>query len=310
MIKVDRLTKHYGSTVAVDAISFEFERGEIVGFLGPNGAGKTSTMRMLTGFIPATSGAARVAGHDVSDDSLNARRCIGYMPEGVPLYPEMRVREYLEFRARIKTVPPRERARRVDYVMDRCGLTDVQRKLIGSLSKGSRQRVGLAEAFVHDPPVLILDEPTIGLDPNQIRQARALIRDLGRDHTVLLSTHILPEVEMVCDRVIIIHRGRLAFQGRVADIAHPAGGAKVVVEMRAPVEDGLATLRGLPGVLDVRCGRSEPVARFELTVQADVDAREEISRRAASNGWALLELRREAASLEDIFVHLTAQEED
>jgi ABC-2 type transport system ATP-binding protein len=314
MIQVEQLTKRYGSTVAVDGISFQVEQGEIVGFLGPNGAGKTTTMRILTCYLPATSGRVTIAGCEVFDDSLEVRRKIGYLPEGVPLYPEMRVREYLAYRARIKGVPERERRMRVEYVMDRCGVGDAERKLIGSLSKGYRQRVGLADALVSDPPVLILDEPTIGLDPNQIRLVRDLIRDLGQKHTVLLSTHILPEVEMVCGRVIIIHNGKLVFQETLANIARQSSsGAKVVVEARvggAEAAKVSAALGDVPGVVRVSAlaDGGSPWTAFELGVQPGADVREEVARRILRNGWALRELRKEQPSLEDIFVRLTAKE--
>ncbi len=312
MIQVEQLTKRYGSTVAVDGISFEVEQGEVVGFLGPNGAGKTTTMRILTCFLPATAGRVAIAGREVFGESLEVRRNIGYLPEGVPLYPEMRVREYLAYRARIKEVPQRERRMRVEYVMDRCGVADAERKLIGSLSKGYRQRVGLADALVSDPPVLILDEPTIGLDPNQIRLVRDLIRDLGRKHTVLLSTHILPEVEMVCGRVIIIQNGKLVFQDTLANIARQSsGGAKVVVEARvgpAEAEKAAAALGQVPGVLRVRTQSGAPWSAFELEVASGADVREEVGRSMVQGGWALRELRKEQPSLEDIFVRLTAKD--
>jgi ABC-2 type transport system ATP-binding protein len=312
MIQVEQLTKRYGPVAAVDGISFQVEQGEVVGFLGPNGAGKTTTMRILTCYLPATAGRVTIAGREVFDDSLEVRRNIGYLPEGVPLYPEMRVREYLTYRARIKEVPARERRKRVEYVMDRCGVADAERKLIGRLSKGYRQRVGLADALVSDPPVLILDEPTIGLDPNQIRLVRDLIRDLGRKHTVLLSTHILPEVEMVCGRVIIIRDGKLVFQETLANIARQSsGGAKVVVEARvgpAEAEKAAAVLGTMPGVLHVRVSGELPWIVFELDVEPGVDVREEAGRRMVRNGWAFRELRREQPSLEDIFVRLTTSD--
>jgi ABC-2 type transport system ATP-binding protein len=269
-------------------------------------------MRILTCYLPATSGRVMVAGHDVFGDSREVRRNVGYLPEGVPLYPEMRVREYLAYRARIKEVPARERKKRVEYVMDRCGVAESERKLIGSLSKGYRQRVGLADALVSDPPVLILDEPTIGLDPNQIRLVRSLIRDLGEKHTVLLSTHILPEVEMVCGRVIIIQNGKLVFQETLANIARQSsGGAKVVVEARVgPDEAGKASavLGDVPGVLRVRADGGAPWTVFELEVKPGADVREEVGLRMVRNGWALRELRKEQPSLEDIFVRLTKGE--
>jgi len=310
MVKVDRLVKRYGPIAAVDGISFEVARGEVVGFLGPNGAGKTTTMRILTCFMPATSGSASVGGHDVFTESLEVRRKIGYLPEAVPLYPEMRVIEYLNHRARLKGVPPRERTQRVAYVMDRCGVTDVRRKLIGGISKGYRQRVGLAEALVSDPPVLFLDEPTIGLDPNQIREVRQLIRDLGDDHTVLLSTHILPEVAMVCKRVIIIHNGKLVFQETLDAIEkHGAQAMRVIVEARVPPGADASLLGDVPGVLSVRAAEAGALTRFELKVAPDADVREEVFRRAVRNGWTLRELRAEKTSLEDVFMRVTAEEE-
>ena len=309
MIEVRQLVKRYGPTVAVDGISFEVERGEIVGFLGPNGAGKTTTLRILAGFMPATAGSARVAGHDVFSESLDIRRNIGYLPEGVPLYPEMRVQEYLTYRARVKGIRRRDRRNRVGHVMERCGVTEVRRKLIGSLSKGYRQRVGLAEALVHDPPVLILDEPTIGLDPNQIRHVRQLIRDLGEDHTVLLSTHILPEVEMVCQRVVILHNGRLVFQDSL-DAINRQGADKTLVtaEVRAPADAATSALLDLPGVLDLRWEEAGAFTRLELRVDPASDVREQVFQCAVRKGWTLRELRWDRPSLEDIFVRLTARE--
>jgi len=310
MIEVDKLVKRYGPTVAVDEISFAIARGEVVGFLGPNGAGKSTTMRILTCFLPATSGAARIAGHDVFSNSLAARREIGYLPEGVPLYPELRVKEYLRYRAKIKGVPAKARKNRIAHVMDRCGVTQVARKLIGSLSKGFRQRVGLAEALVSDPPVLIFDEPTIGLDPHQIREVRQLIHDLGQDHTVLLSTHILPEVEMTCERVLIIHNGKLVFQESLSEIAkHGARGTHVIVEARVPAETENTFLNTIPGVQKVRHRAFGNVSHFDLEVAPEADPREEIFQHAVQHGWTLRELRREQPSLEDIFVRLTTGDE-
>jgi len=212
MIRVSKLTKYYADNLALDRVSFEVAAGEIVGFLGPNGAGKSTTMKILTCFLPPSGGTAAIAGHDILEEPLAVRSHIGYMPENVPLYKEMRVQEYLAFRAKIKDVPRRERKKRLEEVIERCWLKSVARQTIGTLSKGYRQRVGLADAMVSDPDLLILDEPTIGLDPNQVRQVRSLIHQLGSDHTVLISTHILPEVEMICDRVIIINNGRVAAQ--------------------------------------------------------------------------------------------------
>ena len=213
MIHVDSLTKYYGDYAAVRNVSFDVDRGQVVGFLGPNGAGKSTTMRMLTGYITATSGRATIEGKDVSRNPIEARRRIGYLPESCPLYTEMRVEEYLRFRGGLKGLNRRDCTKNLGYVLDRCWLNDVRRQLIGTLSKGYRQRVGLADSLIANPPVLILDEPTVGLDPTQIRETRNLIKELGRNHTVLLSTHILPEVEMTCDSVIIIYQGRVAVQG-------------------------------------------------------------------------------------------------
>jgi len=309
-IQVEHLTKRYGTTVAVDDLSFEVEKGEIVGFLGPNGAGKTTTMRILTGFMPATSGTVRVGGYDVFSDSLAVRRRIGYVPEGMPLYPEMRVCEYLNFRARVKGVPRHARKRRISEVMERCGITDVQRKLIGSLSKGYRQRVGLAEALVHDPPILILDEPTIGLDPNQIRQVRQMIKDLGGSHTILLSTHILPEVEMTCGRVMIIHQGRLIVSDTPENVArHHLGATNLILEVRGPGENVCSALASIEGVHDVKWNGAQPVGRFTVVPEKGRDVREAIFRRIVHNGWVLLEMRPERISLEEIFYKLTTQEE-
>jgi ABC-2 type transport system ATP-binding protein len=224
VIHVSNLTKYYGDYPAIRDVTFEVSKGQVVGFLGPNGAGKTTTMRILAGYLTATSGQAVIDGYDVFWDALEVRRRIGYMPENCPLYPEMRVTEYLQFRAGVKGIHGRPRRERVDYVLGRCWLADVRRQLIGTLSKGYRQRVGLADTLLADPPVLILDEPTAGLDPGQIRATRDLIRELGQQHTILLSTHILPEVEKTCDSVIIIHRGRVVTSSPLADLARKAGG--------------------------------------------------------------------------------------
>src|SRR5262245_57321651 len=218
-IEIEDVSKYFGPIRAVDEINFEVHTGEIVGFLGPNGAGKSTTIRILTSYLPASSGIARVAGYDVMYQSMDVRRRIGYLPENVPLYPEMRVEEYLNFRAKLKGMERKDRPRRIDYALDRCRIREVRRRLIGTLSKGYRQRVGLADAMVHDPPILILDEPTSGLDPVQIQETLATIRELRKDHTVLLSTHILSEVEKTCDRVIIINRGRIELYRKLADIS-------------------------------------------------------------------------------------------
>src|SRR5919108_178276 len=252
MIKVENLTKRYAGQTAIRDLNFEVGQGEIMGFLGPNGAGKTTTMRILSSFMPPTSGRASIAGFDVFEKSLQARAHLGYMPENVPLYNDMRVTEYLDYRAALKGVPHRRIKERVGDVKELCGLREVERKLIGNLSKGYRQRVGLADALVSEPDLLILDEPTIGLDPNQIRQVRELIKNLGKQHTILLSTHILPEVEMTCTRVIIIHRGRIEASGTpqslLGQIRQPTG---VVLEAKTGADNGVEELRKIPGVKDV-----------------------------------------------------------
>src|SRR5438105_2234184 len=274
MIQVDNLTKYFGPVLAIDHVSFEVDKGEIVGFLGLNGAGKTTTMRILTSYLPATSGIARVAGFDVMTESLDVRRHIGYLPESVPLYPEMRVDEYIHFRAKLKGVDRRQRTVRVEYCLDRCRLREVRRRLVGTLSKGYRQRVGLADAMVHDPAILILDEPTSGLDPMQIRETFALIKELGDSHTVLLSTHILPEVEAVCERVIIIAGGRVSFSRTLADIESQA---MILLEARAPAEQVAGVLRGIPGIMHVVENPSEVgLAGFTIRTADNADLREPI----------------------------------
>lgn len=306
MVEVEQLVKCYGPTLALDGVSFTVEKGEVVGFLGPNGAGKTTAMRILTGYIPPTSGSATIAGRDAFRASIETRRLIGYLPEGVSLYPEMRVHEYLSYRAHIKGVPRRERKTRLGYVLDRCGIAGAKRKLISGLSKGFRQRVGLADALIHDPPVLILDEPTVGLDPAQIRQVRELIRDLGENRTILLSTHILPEVEMLCRRVLVISRGRLVFRDKISAIAgHEAG---VTVELTAPTGAVVEALNGLPGIKRVTVEREGDFIRLRLQLAPDADPREEIARCAAERGWTVRELHLERPSLEEIFINLTAGE--
>jgi ABC-2 type transport system ATP-binding protein len=303
MIHVENLVKRYGPQEALAGVSFDVARGEILGFLGPNGAGKTTTMRILTCFLPATAGVAQVAGFDVFSQSLEVRRNVGYLPESVPLYPEMRVQEYLTFRARLK----RAERGRVDTVIGQCALGEVARKTIGALSKGFRQRVGLADALVANPPILILDEPTVGLDPNQIREVRQLIRELGKEHTILLSTHILPEVEMVCGRVVIIDRGRVLAQGTPAELrAKTAERARVVVEIRGAGETAKDALAKIDGVSAV----SADGARWVLDVAEGRDVREDVFKTVVANGWTLVELRAEAMTLEDIFARLTTQESE
>lgn len=309
MIKVEHLTKSYANVLAVDDVSFEVGEGEIVGLLGPNGAGKTTTMRILTCFMPATSGTASVAGYDVFTDSLNVRKQIGYLPENVPLYPEMRVNEYLLFRAKLKKVPSKERNSRIQECLERCGIREVEKQIIGTLSKGYRQRVGLADTLLHDPKILILDEPTIGLDPNQIRQIRQLIKALGEKHTVLLSTHILPEVEMICGRVIIINRGKVVAMDTPSNLLTSLkGGATVHLEVAGKAERIKSALSAIPGVTKVLGGENGDINNFVVEADGDKDIREDIFKCIVKNNWILYELRREKASLEDIFHQITTQE--
>ena len=306
MIKVENLTKRYPGHTAIQDLNFEVGKGEIMGFLGPNGAGKTTTMRILASFLPPTSGRATVAGYDIFTQSLQARAHLGYMPENVPLYNDMRVTEYLDYRAAIKGVPGRRVAERVGDVKELCGLKEMEKKLIGALSKGYRQRVGLADALLAEPDLLILDEPTIGLDPNQIRQVRELIKNLGKQHTILLSTHILPEVEMTCSRVVIIHKGRIQACDTPDNLLgqiRQAGG--VVVEAKVGSDDGASELKKISGVRDVTTNIDGGWNLFSLRVESGVDVREEIFRLATARHWTVRELSQRRATLEDVFVEIT-----
>ncbi|MBU6300673.1 MAG: ABC transporter ATP-binding protein [Verrucomicrobia bacterium] len=311
MIQVQGLTKTYRGRAVVDDISFEAGRGEIVGFLGPNGAGKSTTMRILSGFLLPTAGKVEIAGHDIVEESLQARRHLGYMPEDVPLYPEMRVEEYLRYRAGIKGVSRERLAGRVHENMERCGVSEVRRKLIGTLSKGYRQRIGLADALVHDPSILILDEPTNGLDPNQIRSVREIIRSLAGRHTVLLSTHILAEVEAVCERVIILDRGRIKATGDPSSLARRLErGARLILEARGAGVATLGTaLRKVPAVTGARENDlADGWRRFELDVRGGEDPRESLFRAVQAEQCTLRHLSMEPATLEEIFAGLTAAE--
>ncbi len=293
-ILVHDLTKSYGPVQAVSRISFEVAPGELVGFLGNNGAGKTTTMRILTTFMPATSGYAAVAGYDVMYQSMDVRRHLGYLPESVPLYPEMRVDEYLVCRAKLKQVDRTRRTAVVDSCLEKCRIREVRRRLIGSLSKGYRQRVGLADALLSDPPVLIMDEPLSGLDPVQQEETLATIRALGGQHTVLFSSHHLPDVEKVCDRVLIIHRGRIRFDDKMSSIA--ARAPTVVAEVRADATAGTDVFRKLNGVTDAAAvGSHDGWTEFEIKAAAHADLREAVATAVAGKGWGLrrLELRRE-----------------
>lgn len=299
MIQVQDLTKYFGPVQAIDRISFEVDRGEVVGFLGLNGAGKTTTMRILTTYLPATSGIAKVAGFDVMTESMQVRRHIGYLPESVPLYPEMRVDEYLNYRARLKGMPRKDRVARVEYCLERCRLVQVRRRQLGTLSKGYRQRVGLADAMIHDPPVLILDEPTAGLDPTQIRETLALIKELGDRHTIIFSTHILPEVEAICERVIIISAGRVSLSQSLAEIEAQT---TIIVEARGPAEGIAAALHKVAGVTSVRAlPVMDGVAGFEVQAAEDADLREALGQAVQGKGWPVRRLDRKRRRLEDVF---------
>jgi ABC-2 type transport system ATP-binding protein len=315
MIKVDGLSKRYARTVAVDNISFEVQKGEIVGFLGPNGAGKTTTMRVLTCFLPPTSGTANVAGYDVIGDPMQVKKRIGYLPETPPVYPEMEVSEYLRFTGQLKGISGADIERRVDEVMGRCAIGDVRNKLIAKLSKGYRQRVGLAQAIIHNPDVLILDEPTSGLDPKQIIEIRELLKSLAGDHTIILSTHILSEVEHSCQRVIIISQGKLVAIDTVANLTNRLRGSEAVaVEIdavdghptAAEIQQRLESVSGVSRVLakDVRDGR----LHFEVESLSGRHIRADLARTVVNSGWALTEMRAVGLSLEDIFLQLTAAE--
>jgi ABC-2 type transport system ATP-binding protein len=305
MIVVERLYKSYGRILAVEDVNFEITKGEIVGFLGPNGAGKTTTLRILTSYLPATSGVAKVAGHDVRNESLQVRQNIGYLPESVPLYPEMRVEEYLQYRAKLKGVGREARKSRIDYCIERCRIKEVRRRLIGTLSKGYRQRVGLADAMIHDPRILILDEPTVGLDPIQIRETLALIKELGEQRTILLSTHILSEVEAICRRVIIISAGRVTLDKTMEALDEMRS---IAVEVHGPAEQVADTLRSTEGVGEVEArGESNGVARFEVRTADRRDLREAISRRLMERGWAIRELSMRRRTLEEHFFDAVKQ---
>ena len=312
MIEVQHLTKQYGPFTAVDDVSFKVERGEILGFLGPNGAGKTTTMRILTGYMPPTDGKAMVAGYDVLDQPIDAKRRTGYLPETPPLYPDMTVRAYLEFCARIKGVPRSERKSRLDAVMQRTRIDDMGTRHCAKLSKGYRQRVGLAQALLHNPEVLILDEPTAGLDPKQIIETRRLIKELAGDHTIVLSTHILPEVSQTCQRVVIINKGRVVAVDSVENLTARAGESTVVhVQVEAPGQDVGAALGTLAGVSRVDLGGvAGSVTTLEVHGERGRDVRRDIASAVVNRGWGLLELRQVRMSLEDVFLDLTTQEEE
>ena len=308
MIEVDHLTKRYGPVTAVSDVSFTVNKGEILGFLGPNGAGKTTTMRVLTGYMPATEGRCVVAGYDVFEQPIEAKRRIGYLPETPPLYPDMTVREYLHFVAKIKGVASRERATRVDQVMARAWVGDMANRACGKLSKGYKQRVGLAQALVHNPEVLVLDEPTAGLDPKQIIETRRLIKELAGDHTIILSTHILPEVSQTCQRVVIINRGRVVAVDTPDNLTRRLRGSETMFVQvdEARAADARAAMERVPGV--VRVAPGEAPGAFEIESEAGRDVRRELARAIVHGGADLLELRPLRMSLEDIFLSLTTEE--
>jgi ABC-2 type transport system ATP-binding protein len=306
MIRVEHLTKYYGKRLAVDDISFNVEKGEIVGLLGPNAAGKTTTMRILTGFLAPTRGEVQIAGHNMLTQSLEARRHIGYLPELIPLYTDMTVRSYLDFLARLRGVTPDRLKNRVNDVIEICHLGEYADVFIGKLSKGFRQRVGVAQAFVHEPDVLILDEPTIGIDPIQVTMTRQLIKELGKEHTVILSTHILPEVSAICERVIIIHEGRIVAEDRIENLSSLLAGSKRIrLEIEGSFREITACLRKVKGI--TRVSYSEPY--YTVEYPAGVDLRGRITEALAQGGFTLLALESVTMSLEDIFLKLTTEEE-
>jgi len=312
MIEVANLTKRYAGHSAVSNISFSVRRGEIVGLLGPNGAGKSTTMRILSCYLPASSGTVRVAGLDVFQHSTEVRRRIGYMPENNPLHFDMRVREYLKFRARLKGLGFKVSRERVDTVMEQCGLTDVSRRIIGHLSKGYRQRVGLADALVHEPELIILDEPTIGFDPNQIRSVRQLIKSLANNHTVLISTHILPEAEMTCNRMLILYEGQILAADTPDNLQRlMSSNSQVLAEIAAPVNELQECWAAMPEVeqFDVSAAEGD-YFRCALTPRDGLDLRPRIFDLVRKHGWNLRELTRSRHSLEDIYVQLTRPDEE
>ncbi len=312
VIQVQHLTRYYGNTPAVQDVTFEVRKGEILGFLGPNGAGKTTTMRIITGYMPATRGTVKVAGFDVFEDPLEVKKRIGYLPEHPPLYQDMTVREYLDFVAKIKQVDPEMRERRVEETMEKVHIRDRADQLIHHLSKGLKQRVGLAQAMIHDPDILILDEPTIGLDPKQIIDVRKLIKSLGGDHTIILSTHILPEVSMTCERVVIINKGKVVAEDTPEELtARLRGSQRLSVEVEGPKDEVQAKLSAIDGVAKVSVeSTSNGRAVFMVESAADKDVRKDLSHTIVTSGWGLYELRPVGVSLEDVFLQLTTEEEE
>ncbi|MCZ6680292.1 MAG: ATP-binding cassette domain-containing protein [Candidatus Poribacteria bacterium] len=323
MITVENLTKNYGPFQALKGVSFSIDKGEVVGFLGPNGAGKTTTMRILTCFMPASSGKATVAGYDVFKESLAVRQHIGYLPENIPLYPEMTVMGYLKFISKIKGLPRSKRAQRMEIAIESCGLTERRDQIIGQLSKGYRQRVGLAQALIHDPDVIILDEPTAGLDPRQIIEIRQLIRELGKEHTIILSTHILPEASMTCERLIVINEGWITGEVRLSEgraISINTGDGlrtelsdmkTLYLEVSGPADEVRTALERLPNVAQVESqGLSvNDNLTFHISYDVNADIRAQVSANIIQNGWGLLEMRSVEMTLEEIFLQLTTSME-
>ncbi|NIA28878.1 MAG: ATP-binding cassette domain-containing protein [Actinobacteria bacterium] len=314
MIEVQNVTRYFGRVMAVNDVSFEVAKGEILGFLGPNAAGKTTTMRVLTTYLPATKGTAKVAGFDVHDQSMEVRKRIGYLPENPPLYQEMRVRDYLDFVAKIKQVEPKNRKKAVDEALGKTGTTNVGNRVIKTLSKGYKQRVGLAQALVHNPDVLILDEPTVGLDPKQIIEVRELIKSLAGNHTIILSTHILPEVSMTCERVVIIDKGKVVAEDSPDNLTKKLSGSmrfKVVVDApRDQVEEKLRSLPGVKKVTPANAPGNKKLSTLLVEGQGKEEIRPVLVKSIIENGWNLYELTPEGMSLEDVFLHLTTKEEE
>ena len=313
MIEVEHMTRYFGRTTAVDDVSFEVKKGEILGFLGPNAAGKTTTMRVLTTYLPPTKGTARVCGFDVREQSLEVRKRIGYLPEIPPLYTDMTPKSYLDFVAKIKGVDPKQRNKKVDQTMERMAISNVSDKTIKTLSKGFRQRVGLAQALIHDPEVLILDEPTIGLDPKQIIEVRGLIKSLAGDHTIILSTHILPEVSMTCERVVIIDKGKVVAEDTPEQLtANLKGSEKLALEVRGPEKEIKEKLQSIAGVKKVtfHSGNGNEKVIFHIESELNVDVRPELAKAVVQNDWELFEMTPLGMSLEDVFLHLITTEKE
>ncbi len=310
MIQATGLTHYYGTFPAIEDVSFNVKKGEILGFLGPNAAGKTTTMRIITGFMPPTRGKATLDGYDVVEQSLEVRRRIGYLPETVPLYTDMTVSGYLSYMGTLRGMSPKRIKQRASEVIDVCRLSDYRKAVIGKLSKGFRQRVGIAQAIIHEPEVLVLDEPTIGIDPIQVVETRRLIQDLGKQQTVVLSSHILPEVSMICQRVLIIHQGKIVAEDSPRNLAQRLQGVeRLEIEIGGPVAEVLPALRKVKGVTAATHNRNQDRDIYVVQARQGADLRDEISRAVISNGWSLLSMQLVGMSLEDVFLKLTTQEE-